>query len=123
MIVTFTGRSFELPLPRTRFVMNRMKPPTEPPHFDLVHVARRIHRGARGGVRAPVTNRGGPWIERVDDEGASRALSCKLVAIEEQVLGFVRVDDVPSAEIPARYRHFLRTGGGAAIRAACDHNL
>jgi uncharacterized protein YprB with RNaseH-like and TPR domain len=123
MVVTFNGKAFDFPLLRTRFVMNRMKPPSEPPHFDLVHVARRIHRAARGGVRAPVTDRGGPWIERVGDDGAARALSCKLVAIEEQILGFVRVDDVPSCEIPARYGHFLRSGDGAAIRAVCDHNL
>ena len=123
MLVSFNGKSFDLPLLRTRYVMNRVPPPREPPHLDLVHLARRIHRGPRGGVRAPRIDRGGPWIELGGDDGVARAPSCKLVALERSLLGFDRVDDVPSAEIPAIYGHFLRTGDSAAIHAVCDHNL
>jgi uncharacterized protein YprB with RNaseH-like and TPR domain len=123
MIVSFNGKSFDMPLLRTRFVMNRIAAPREPPHLDLVHLARRVHRTARGrgGVGDP---RSGPTIERwTDDEELRRLTSCKLVAIERQLLGFARVDDVPSAEVPARYAHFLRTGDADAIRAVCDHNM
>lgn len=130
MLVSFNGKAFDMPLLRTRFVMNRLPAPAEPPHLDLVHLARRVHRSARGrgGEGDP---RSGPTIERwvapVSGDGTEeelrRATSCKLTALERQILGFARVDDVPSAEVPARYGHFLRTGDADAIRAVCDHNL
>lgn len=97
MLVTFNGKSFDLPLLRTRFVMARMTPPPEPPHLDLLHVARRVH-GKRVGQ------------------------SCRLVAIERDVLGFERIDDVPSGDVSACYLHFLRTGDGRALLAVIDHN-
>ncbi len=97
MIVTFNGKSFDMPLLRTRFVMARMDPPTTPPHLDLLHVARRVHR------------------ERV-------GLGCRLVAIERDVLGFVRHDDVESGDVSACYLHFLRTGDARALLGVIEHN-
>jgi hypothetical protein len=44
MLVTFNGKSFDLPLLRTRFVMARLAAPREPAHLDLLHVARRLHK-------------------------------------------------------------------------------
>jgi hypothetical protein len=97
MLVTFNGKSFDMPLLRTRFVMTRLASPVEPPHLDLLHVARRIHgRRTRDG--------------------------CRLVAIERDVLGFERVDDVPSCEVSARYMHFLRTGDASALLGVVEHN-
>jgi hypothetical protein len=124
MVVSFNGKAFDLPLLRTRCVMNRVPPPPVRPHLDLVHVARRVHRAARGEVATP-GDRDGPWIERDDalDGSRARVTSCKLVALERALLGFQRIDDVPSAEIPARYAHFVRTSDGDAIRGVCDHNL
>jgi uncharacterized protein YprB with RNaseH-like and TPR domain len=98
MVVTFNGKSFDLPLLRTRFVMARMEPPETPPHLDLLHVARRVHR-----ARMP---RGG----------------CRLVAIERDVLGFERVDDVESGDVSACYLHFLRTGDARALLGVVEHN-
>jgi uncharacterized protein YprB with RNaseH-like and TPR domain len=96
MLVTFNGKAFDLPLLRTRFAMARMTPPVEPPHLDLVHVARRIHR--------------------------ETGRSCKLTAIEESVLGFVREDDTPSGEVSRWYLHFLRTGDPRALVGVVEHN-
>ncbi len=119
-LVSFNGKSFDLPLLRTRFVMNRRVPPPEPPHLDLVHVARRVHRlGPRSQTEKPA----GPWIEREADDGVRRTLSCKLISLERHLLAFEREGDIPSGEIPARYAHFLRTGESEAIAAVCDHNL
>jgi uncharacterized protein YprB with RNaseH-like and TPR domain len=98
MLVTFNGKSFDLPLLRTRFVMARMSPPPEPPHLDLLHVARRVHR-------------------RRISQG-----SCRLVAIEREVLGFERQDDVESRDVSACYWHFLRTGDGRALLGVIEHN-
>jgi len=97
MLVTFNGKSFDMPLLRTRFVMAREPAPAEPPHLDLLHVARRVHVRRTG-------------------EG------CRLVALERDVLGFERVDDVPSSEVSACYMHFLRTGDPAALLGVIEHN-
>ena len=67
MLVTYNGKAFDMPLLRARYVMNRMTAPPEPPHLDLVHVARRIHK-------ARLTNR-------------------TLIALEHNVLGRVRIGD------------------------------
>jgi uncharacterized protein YprB with RNaseH-like and TPR domain len=97
MLITFNGKSFDMPLLRTRFVMARMAPPPSPPHLDLLHVARRVH---------------GKRIK----EG------CRLVALEREVLGFVRSDDVESADVSACYLHFLRTGDAQALIGVVEHN-
>lgn len=97
MIVTFNGKSFDMPLLRTRFVMARMDSPASPPHLDLLHVARRVHRERAG-------------------------LGCRLVAIERDVLGFVRHDDVESGDVSACYLHFLRTGDARALLGVVEHN-
>ena len=44
MIVSYNGKSFDMPLLKTRFIMNRLAVPALPPHLDLVHLARRIHK-------------------------------------------------------------------------------
>ncbi len=97
MLVSFNGKSFDMPLLRTRFVMARTTAPPEPAHLDLVHVARRIHK--------------------------RRGFPCRLVTIEERVLGFQRIDDVPSGEVSACYLHFLRTGETGALLGVIEHNL
>lgn len=96
MLVTYNGKSFDMPVLRTRFVMNRATCPPEPPHLDLVHVARRLHKG--------------------------RGIGSTLGAMERGVLGYVREDDVPSGEVSACYLHFLRTGDARALLGVVDHN-
>jgi uncharacterized protein YprB with RNaseH-like and TPR domain len=96
MIVSFNGKSFDMPLLRTRYVMNRMQAPVEPPHLDLVHMARRIHR--------------------------TRLQARTLVAIEGEVLGRERIDDVAGGDIVATYMHFLRTGDEGALLGVVEHN-
>ncbi len=98
-LVTFNGRTFDMPLLRSRFVMARVKPPAEPPHLDLLHIARRIY-GAR--------------VER-----------CSLTTLERDVLGFEREGDVDGAEIPALYQRFLKHGPKArtALLPVVEHNV
>ena len=97
MLVTFNGKSFDMPLLRTRFVMARMDAPPSPPHLDLLHVARRVHG------------------KRVKN-------GCRLVAIERDVLGFERHDDVESGDVSACYLHFLRTGDARSLLGVIEHN-
>lgn len=96
-LVTFNGKAFDLPLLRARFVMARLPPPREPPHLDLLHLARRVY---------------GPRVE-----------GCRLTTLEREVLGFARMDDVPSGQIPARYAHYLRSGDTAPLVGVAEHNL
>ncbi len=99
MLVTFNGKSFDLPLLRTRFTMNRVELPKEPPHLDLVHVARRVH--------AP--------------KGAAKR-SLKLTGIEQWLLGLERVGDIPGSEVAAAYLHWLRSGDNETMGAVVEHN-
>jgi len=96
MLVTFNGKSFDMPVLRTRFVMAKKNLPEERPHLDLLHVARRLHK--------------------------ARGFGSRLGAIEREVLGFVREDDVPSSEVSACYLHFLRTGDARALVGVVEHN-
>jgi uncharacterized protein len=99
VLVTFNGRTFDVPLLRTRYVMNRMRARAlDGPHLDLLPPARRLFQG--------------------------RAPDCRLQTLEWRVLGRRRElrDDVPGAEIPLRYQSYLRTGDAGALRAVLEHN-
>lgn len=95
-LVSFNGKSFDLPLLRTRFIMNRVPMPPLPPHVDLLHVTRRVFR--RRLLRVPLTR------------------------LEAAVLGFRRVDDVAGEEIPARYFDFLHRGRARELEPVFSHN-
>lgn len=96
VLVSFNGKAFDLPLLRTRFVLSRIEPPTPKPHLDLLHVARRLHK--------------------------PRGIDCRLVSLEDRILGFVRHDDCPSGEVSGRYLHFLRTGDARSLLGVIEHN-
>lgn len=96
MLVTYNGKSFDLPLLTSRTVMNREEALPVRPHFDLLHAGRRLHR-ARLGV-------------------------CRLVSLESHVLGFERGPDIHGADIAPLYGHFLRTGDEAALSQVVEHN-
>jgi uncharacterized protein YprB with RNaseH-like and TPR domain len=96
-LVSFNGKSFDLPLLRTRFAMELMVAPPERPHLDLLHVARRIYQ--------------------------ARVEQCRLTTLERDVLGFAREDDVASADVPALYQRFLRDGRQGPMRAVARHNV
>jgi uncharacterized protein YprB with RNaseH-like and TPR domain len=96
-IVSFNGKSFDWPLLRTRFIMNRVPAPKVPAHLDLLHCARRVYKRRLGSVR--------------------------LIQLEEAVLGFERVDDMPGELIPETYLGFLRGRiSGAALWPIVAHN-
>lgn len=97
LLVSFNGKSFDLPLMRARLIMNRIPLPEVPPHLDLLHCARRIFRG--------------------------RLPSSQLSVLEARVLGVTREGDVPGSEAPARYGEFLRSGHFDHVTCVLDHNL
>lgn len=95
-IVSYNGKSFDWPLLRTRFVLNRVPVPTPPPHLDLLHCARRVWKRSMPGMR--------------------------LQHLEREVLGMHREDDIDGSEIPAAYLSFLRGTDASRISAIIEHN-
>ncbi|WP_420631157.1 ribonuclease H-like domain-containing protein [Candidatus Leptofilum sp.] len=97
-LVTFNGRSFDIPLLEGRFIMNRL--PTdlaERPHFDLLHPARRL------------------WRHRLG--------SCALSSLEGSLLGLRRSqEDVPGWLIPSLYNQYLRSGDARELVRVFYHN-
>ena len=96
-VCTFNGKTFDMPLLKTRFTMCRMQQRwRDLDNLDLVIPARRA------------------WKLRLG--------SCKLSAIEAQILGMPRHDDLPGSEVPARYFEYLKTGDEALLKDIVDHN-
>jgi uncharacterized protein YprB with RNaseH-like and TPR domain len=106
-LVTFNGRTFDAPLLRGRYQMNRRflpgsvgLPPVlaeNAPHLDLLHPARRL------------------WKRRL--------ASCSLSNLEAQILALHRTEeDVPGSLIPYLYTQFLQTGNAADMRRVFYHN-
>lgn len=103
-IVTFNGKSFDLPLIETRFLFHRLPFPMDGvPHVDMLHPARRLWR-ARGAVAGSVD------------------ASCSLATLERLLAGVHRVGDVPGFEIPSRYFQFVRDGNARPLEAVLEHN-
>lgn len=99
-LVTYNGKSFDVPLLENRLALHRM-PGRLPdlPHVDLLHPARRL------------------WSDPSGEGGG-----CRLVALESTHCGHDRVGDVPGFEIPGRYFDFVRTGDAAPLAAVLEHN-
>jgi len=96
-LITFNGKSFDLNLLATRYIMNRKPFPFAPlPHWDLLRTSRSVFKLRIG--------------------------SCSLSNIEENVLGLERYNDVPGYEIPSRYHRFIRDGNAKPLGPVFYHN-
>lgn len=99
LIVSYNGKSFDIPLLETRYLMQRQKANLRQlPHLDLLFPARRLYR------------------HRVPD--------CCLGTIERLVLQVIREDeDIPGYLIPGIYFEYLRTGDPRPLAGVFYHNL
>ncbi len=97
--LTYNGRSFDIPVLAARCTINRLDPASVVPrlHGDLLGPVRRLFRERLG--------------------------ACTLRHAEMSLLGHHRVDDVPGAEAPARYRAWLRGAPGSVLGGVVEHNL
>lgn len=96
-LVTFNGKSFDVGLLTTRFILNRLQNPlTGMPHLDLLFPARRLL--------------------------GHRLENCRLVTIEENVFGFFRRGDIPGSEIPQRYFDWLKRRDPGLLSDIFEHN-
>ncbi len=98
-LVTFNGRSFDMPLLASRYIVNRQPLHADRwPNLDLLHPARRL------------------WKRRLE--------SCRLSSLESSVLGVRRTgQDVPGWLIPQLYQDYLRTGDTRQMQRVMYHNL
>jgi uncharacterized protein YprB with RNaseH-like and TPR domain len=113
-LVTFNGKSFDMPLMETRFLLHRMATPfAGMPHVDMVHSARRLWRS--DDERPAVTVRESAAV-------AARHTDCRLSTLEGVLCGHMRDGDVPGFEIPSRYFHYVRSGNAGALAQVMEHN-
>ena len=109
LLVTYNGKTFDVPMMETRWMFHRMRMPLESVrHFDMLHPARRLWRN-RDDARATTS---------VDADAGG----CRLSTLERVLCDVTRVGDVPGMEIPSRYFRFLRTGDARPLEPVLEHN-
>jgi len=98
VLVTFNGKSFDIPLLNTRYTLQGWKSPFAGlAHIDLLHLSRRL------------------WRDRLP----SRTLS----NLEVQILGAQRTEEeVPGWMIPQMYFEYLRDGDARPLKRVFYHN-
>jgi uncharacterized protein YprB with RNaseH-like and TPR domain len=105
-LVTFNGRTFDVPLLRGRYRFNRHWLPVDAPpllqeanapHLDLLHPARRL------------------WSQQLP--------SCRLSALEQAILAHARrEEDVPGYLIPALYAQYIHNRDARPMQGIFYHN-
>ena len=97
VLITYNGKSYDQPLLETRYRMTRHKPPFgRLSHLDLLYGARRL------------------WKLRLE--------SCRLIQLEQQILGFHREGDLPGELIPYVYFEYLRSREAGRLVPIFHHN-
>ncbi|MBN1561926.1 ribonuclease H-like domain-containing protein [candidate division KSB1 bacterium] len=96
-ILSFNGKTYDLPLLRTRCVLNKLgEDYTNMEHIDLLHHARRL------------------WKKSIRE--------CHLANVEKRILRFARQDDLPGSEAPKRFFEFQRSGDVELLLPVFKHN-
>ncbi|UCE18615.1 MAG: ribonuclease H-like domain-containing protein [Gemmatimonadota bacterium] len=95
-LISYNGRSFDLPYIRERLGYYGQGGVTECAHFDMLHFARREWRGSFA--------------------------DCRLTTLEREVFGHIRKNDVPSALVPEFYDVYLKTGNIGPLVPIIQHN-
>lgn len=95
-LVTYNGRSFDLPFTNSRLAYYGERECRPALHFDLLAPSRRLF-----GADLP---------------------DCCLGTVEEYVLGCGREEDLPGSLVPVYYQRYLRTGDPSPLKQIVDHN-
>ena len=95
-LVSYNGKTFDVPLLRTRFIFHRRPSAWEKPHLDLLHCARRFWKG--------------------------RICDCSLHSVERHVLGVRRISDVAGSLIPQIYFDYVRGRRREQMIPVFDHH-
>jgi uncharacterized protein YprB with RNaseH-like and TPR domain len=95
-LVTFNGKTFDLPYLRERAAYDGLSLPRQLPHFDLLHFSRRR------------------WKGQVPD--------CRLVTLERHIFHEKREGDVPSQMVPEFYDAYQHSGNCGPLVPIVEHN-
>jgi len=95
-LVTFNGKSFDLPYITDRLAYYGMASPVRIPHFDVLHFSRRR------------------WKDQFP--------SLRLAVLEREILGVRRNDDIPGQMVPEFYETYQRTGNIGPLVPIVEHN-
>jgi uncharacterized protein YprB with RNaseH-like and TPR domain len=95
-LVTFNGKSFDLPYIRDRLAYYGMGNDTRIPHFDVLHFSRRR------------------WRDHFP--------SLRLCVLEQEVCGIHRDEDIPGQMVPEFYETYLRTNNCGPLVPIIEHN-
>ena len=96
-LVTFNGKSYDVPFLRDRSNVHRVPIGMPPRHVDLLHPARRR------------------WRHDLPD--------CRLQTLELRVCRRRRSGDVPGEEVPGLYHDYVRSGDPYRLVPVFHHNL
>ncbi len=97
LLVTYNGKSFDLPLLATRYRLAGIHDPfAGRAHLDLLHTTQRAFRRV--------------WAD------------CTLRSAERRLLGFERVGDLPGALAPQTWFEWLRAGTIGYLPGVIEHN-
>ena len=96
VVISFNGKSYDLPYIRDRSAFFGVPFRLCPDHIDMVHEGRRR------------------WKTRLPN--------CRLQTLERFICRRVRTGDIPGEEIPDAYHRFVRTGNAVQIRDILHHN-
>jgi uncharacterized protein len=97
VLITYNGKTYDQPLLETRYRMTRHTPPFgRLGHLDLLHGARRL------------------WKLRLEN--------CRLMQLEQQILGVEREGDLPGELIPYVYFEYLRSREARRLVPIFHHN-
>jgi len=94
-LITYNGRSFDIPYIKQRLAYYGLDAPLDNPHFDVLHFTRRALR------------------HKLSD--------CKLETVEKYI-GIKRDINIPGALVPHFYETYLRTKNAGPLVAIVEHN-
>jgi uncharacterized protein YprB with RNaseH-like and TPR domain len=124
LIVTYNGKTFDVPVMETRWLFHRMEMPSiggpgGVPHFDMLHPARRLWKKRSGAPVASDFSRTDAGSSRTDvnDDGG-----CRLSTLERRLFDVQRIGDVPGMDIPSRFFRFVRSGDPRPLEPVLEHN-
>jgi len=95
-VLTFNGKSFDIPFIRDRMIYHRKKFQWAHNHVDLLHHSRR------------------KWKKDLPD--------CRLQTLESYICHRNRVEDLPSSLVPMVYQEFVRSGDARLLADIFHHN-